>query len=244
MGMHGVYEIVRRRYAGRMMDLVRIPADVWREALEEDRSRQGWHGPKPKDNHWLGKQEQVLGNGAEIMARRYLDFLGIRGWRAAPLFNDKFHRPVDQGGSPDWDLEFLHGGESFPVDVKATGCAPRPRWVMRVKEEEYKPHPRLVFFATLMISLQDPTLGAQGRGGIRRLPGYMLPFHYIDNKFVETVPPTPVKEPFAPHKACRVFPFPGFVRSTAVTRKTTLGPPLKPLTREALFRMFGESIIR
>jgi len=238
-----MYEIVRRRYAGRMTDLVRIPVDVWREALEEDKSRQGWHGPKPKANHWLGRQEQVLGNGAEIMARIYLDFLGVRGWRAAPLFNNNFHEPLEHGGSPDWDLEFTHA-EGFPVDVKATGCGPRPRWVMRVKQEEYKPHPRLVFFATLMISLRDPTLGVQGNGAIRRLPGYMLPFHYIENKFVEAVPPTPVLEPLAPHKACRVFPFPGFVHSSAVTGKTSLGPPLKLLTKKALLRMFGESIIR
>lgn len=228
----GMYEIVRRRYAGQMVDLIRIPADVWREALEEDKSRQVWHGPKRKTNHWLGKQEQVLGNGAEIMARRYLEYLGVHDWRAAPLFNDKFHKPPDQGGSPDWDLEFHPpGGDDFPIDVKATGC-------------EYKPHPRLVFFATLMISLRDPTLGVQGRGCIRRLPGYMLPFHYIENKFVESVPPVPVEEPFAPHKACRVFPFPGFVRSTMVTGKTVLGPPLKLLTKKALIRMFGKSIIR
>ncbi len=240
-----MYEIVRRRYAGQMVDLIRISADVWREALKEDKSRQGWHGPKRKTNHWLGKQEQVLGNGAEIMARMYLESLGVRDWRAAPLFNDKFHKPLEQGGSPDWDLEFLpHDGEDFPIDVKATGCGPRPKWVMRVKEEEYKPHPRLVFFATLMISLRDPTLGVQGCGYIRRLPGYMLPFHYIENKFVETVPPVPVEEPFAPHKACRVFPFPGFVHSAMVTGKTTLGPPLKLLTKKSLLRMFGRSIIR
>ncbi len=54
------------------------------------------------------------------MFRRYFDSLGIRGWTAVPLFNDQFRRPVEQGGLPDWDLEFLpHGGEIIPCEVKA-----------------------------------------------------------------------------------------------------------------------------
>lgn len=246
------YEVVRRKFARQEMNLVRIPDGVWDEALRADRARQSWHGPRPKSNHWAGRNEQILGNGGEIMMRLFLEELGLEGWQSAPIFNDKFHQPVDRGGSPSWDVAFgSRVGEWRTVspdcepgwfgvaragEVKVTGPNPPDAWVMRVKEREYKPHPRLVFFATVMVSLKDPTLG--GAGDLRFLPRYMFPFHYITNDEVAAVPPTPKGQPFAPHKACRVFPFPGFRVGNKITARTTLGPVLRPLTREALLSFF------
>lgn len=246
-----MYEVVRRRFSGQMMDLIRIPKCVWKEAIAADKARQAWHGSSPKANHWAGKGEQVLGNAAEIMARRMLDHFGATGWQAAPLFNNKFSDPVHSGGSPSWDIAFGPNGDEWRkaepkckpgwfgvetgVEVKTTGCGPREVWILRVKDEEFKPHSRLVIFATMMVAASDPTLGdAMGSGRLRSLPQYMLPFHYITSDTVSATPPTPNGQPFAPHKACRVFPFPGFRRSARVTAKTVVGPELKPLTKEAI----------
>lgn len=241
-----MYRATKRRFAGAEVRLVPIPKDVWREAIRADAARQAWHGSREKASHWAGRGEQVLGNGAEIMARRMLDAFGEGGrWQSAPLFNNRFDRPIDQGGSPPWDLALgtdewrriapghapgWHGVR-VGAEVKATGCGPRSMWVCRVKDEEYKPHPRLVFFCTVMVSLRDPTLGWDG-AVIRKLPRFMLPFHYITNADVAAAPVAPKGSKFAPHKACRVFPFPGALAGPAAPGE--FGPTLKPLTREAL----------
>jgi len=245
-----VYRLVRRRFAGEEVRLVPIPGAVWREALGADAARQAWHGPGEKANHWLGRGEQVLGAGVELMARGMLEALGAGGrWHFAPLFNDKFNRPVDQGGSPSWDLALGSGewrrivpdhapgwhGIEFGVEVKATGCGPRGMWVCRVKNREYKPHERLVFFCTVMVSLCDPTLGWDGIA-IRKLPRFMLPFHYLTNADVAGTPVAAKGTKFAPHEACRVFPFPGFLPGAAPPG-VEFGPAPRLLTRDALRRL-------
>ena len=247
-----MYRLVRRRFAGEEMDLVPIPRGVWREALRADAARQAWHGPREKANHWAGRREQVLGAGAELMARGMLDALGAGGrWQSAPLFNERFDRPVDQGGSPSWDLalgsdewrRIVPGhapgwhGIRLGAEVKATGCGPRDKWVCRVKDDEYKPHHRLVFLCTVMVSLRDPSLGWDGVT-IRKLPRFMFPFYYLTNADVIGASVAPKGTRFAPHKACRVFPFPGFLPG-GVPPGVELGPAPKLLTREALRRLIA-----
>ena len=116
------YEVVRRKFAQRERELVRIPDGVWEEAIRADKARQSWHGSRPKSNHWAGRNEQILGNGGEIMMRLFLEGLGLEGWRAAPIFNDRFHKPVDRGGSPPWDVAFGSRVDEWRTVVP--GCEP------------------------------------------------------------------------------------------------------------------------
>lgn len=58
--------------------LVPIPDEVHRMAEEADRCRQGWYG-EGKPNHWKEKDEQVLGNVAEIMAEAMCREWGVSG---------------------------------------------------------------------------------------------------------------------------------------------------------------------
>ena len=238
--------------------LAPIPDEVNELAEEIDGLRQAWHG-EGKPSHWKGHDEQVFGIVAEIMAAAMLREWGAPDWWHAPVFNRDFRLPVDRGGQPPWDLRLAARDGSSPDDwrrvvpgaeagwngvhigseVKATGFCEDSKWVARVKEEEYKPHPRLVIFATMMVSLDGMWYRCDDDTGRRRpaRPRWMLPFHWIASKDVDRTAPTPAGEPLAPLKACRVFPFPGFRRSDRVTPRTQLGPELELLTRERLLSL-------
>lgn len=256
-----MYEIVRRRFAGQEVDMVPIPESVWDAAVELARLRQAWHGTG-KPTHWKGYDEHIFGNVAELQAARMLRGWGATGWEQAPLFNAKFDRPMDKGGSPPWDIRLgikkgytadswrqaVPGnatgwnGVSRAAEVKATGYCPMDKWVMRVKEVESKPHPRLVIFATMMLSFDRKYkyFDQKERRMRPTRPEWMLPFHYITSSRILKTPPTPLGEPFAPYRACRVFPFPGFMHTDRnVTGRTNLGPTLKPLTKSILLQMSG-----